>query len=53
MLDKIKTLICGTYNLDKLKKDGQVVGSIFRAMEMCIIARGIYVKINSFDTNLI
>ena len=40
MLEKIKTYIRGTINLDRLKRDGLVVGKNFHAMEGCIIDPG-------------
>lgn len=40
MLDKIKTIIRGTINLDRLKKDGLVVGDNFHAQEGVIIDPG-------------
>lgn len=40
MMEKLKTLIRGTINMDKLKKDGLIVGTNFHAMEGCIIDPG-------------
>lgn len=40
MLEKIKTWIRGTINLERLKKDGLIVGKNFHAMEGCIIDPG-------------
>ena len=40
MFEKIKAIIRGTIDLDRLKKDGLIVGKNFHAQEGCIIDPG-------------